>query len=287
MAKKEILMCPELKCRAEAVDEALDERSLELRRLVVRALSGSRQGHIGASMSLMEVVRVLYDDVLRFRLNEPEWVNRDRFILSKGHGCLALYAILADKGFIPEEELLKFCAFDGLLGGHPESAIPGVEASTGSLGHGLSIGVGMALYAKIYRMDYRVFTLLGDGECNEGSIWEAALGAAKHRLDNLVAIVDYNKSQAYGPTYDVLDLEPLADKWKSFGFGVCEADGHDVNALRETFSAAPLITGKPTAVICHTVKGKGISFAENNMAWHHKNKIGEAEIRSLLEALES
>jgi transketolase len=265
----------------------LDERSLELRRTIVRILEASRRGHIGAAFSLIEVLRVLYDDILRYRSSEPQWPGRDRFILSKGHGCLALYPILAEKGFIPTEELWKFCRSDGILGGHPEHKVPGVEASTGSLGHGLSIGIGFALNARYEQSDHRVFVVVGDGESNEGSVWEAALCAGKHRLDNLTVIVDYNKHQSYSSTAEVLDLEPLAEKWRSFGFAVRELDGHNVGAIETTLAGVPFETDKPNAIICHTIKGRGVPYAENNMKWHHKSKFSDEEIQSLFAALET
>ncbi|MBF0332442.1 MAG: transketolase [Alphaproteobacteria bacterium] len=263
----------------------LDARSRHLRRLVVAALEGGGRGHVGSSMSLIEILRVLYDDIMRFRPAEPGWPGRDRFILSKGHGCLAQYALLADKGFIPEGDLASFCRQQSYLGGHPERGkVPGVEASTGALGHGLPIGVGMALAARIRKEDWRVFVVMGDGEINEGSVWEAAMSAAKHGLDNLYAAVDYNKLQSYGPNAEVLPLEPLADKWRAFGFGVREVDGHDPAALREAF-AAPAEPGKPTVVICHTVKGKGIPFAEHVAEWHHKSSLKALDVTALYEAL--
>ena len=265
----------------------LDERSKYLRRLVVRGLEGGGRGHVGSSMSLIEIIRVLYDDVLRYRPKEPKWRDRDRMILSKGHGCLALYVLLADKGFIELETLDTFCRRDSILGGHPESGkIPGVEASTGALGHGLSVGVGMALAARMQRRDSRVFVVMGDGEINEGSVWEAALCAGKHRLSNLTAIVDYNKIQSAGTTREIQDLEPLADKWRAFGFSPIEVDGHDVTALRNLFRRLPLASEKPTAIICHTVKGKGIPFAENDPNWHHKAKISADVMSKLYGALE-
>ena len=263
----------------------LDERSRHLRRLVVQALEGGGRGHVGSSMSLIEILRVFYDDVLRTRSNEPRWAGRDRLILSKGHGCIALYAILADHGFFPTAELRRFCHRDGLLGGHPEAGkIPGVEASTGALGHGLSIGVGLALAARIQKRDTRIAVVMGDGEINEGSVWEAALCAGKHRLANLIAVVDYNKMQSYGPTSEVQPLEPLADKWRAFGFEAIEADGHDVARLRAAFT---LRSDRPVAVIAHTVKGKGIPFAENEASWHHKNKLPPEQIAALFAALET
>ena len=263
----------------------LDPRSRALRLAIVAAFASAGRGHLGSAFSLVEILRVLYDDVLRFDPARPRWPGRDRMILSKGHGCLALYAILADKGFFPAAELARFCAPDGILGGHPEyGKVPGVEASTGSLGHGLSIGVGMALALR--GQDRRVFVLDSDGECNEGSLWEAALHAAKHRLDHLTVLVDYNHMQSYGPTAEVLPLDPLGAKWEAFGFAVAEVDGHDPAALRTVLGRLPLRPGQPSAIICHTVKGKGVPFLEGNAKWHHKTKASEQEISALRAALE-
>ena len=265
----------------------LDARSRKLREMVIDALDGGGRGHPGAALSLIEIVRVLYDDVLRYRADEPKWTERDRCILSKGHGCLALYAILADKGFFSVEELHRQCRPDSMLGGHPEAhKIPGVEASTGALGHGLPIGVGMALAARLQERDSRIFVVMGDGEINEGSVWEAALCAAKHGLDNLVAIIDRNKLQSYGPTAEVLELEPLTDKWRSFGFAVREADGHDVESLCEGFATLPFEPGKPNLLICYTVKGRGIPEAEHNPTWHHKAQLAPEQVAELRRALE-
>jgi transketolase len=264
----------------------LDERAKHLRRVVVRMLRGARRGHVGSAFSVIDVLRVLYDDVLRFDPRNPKWPARDRCILSKGHGCLALYALLADKGFFAEPELDRFCAADGILGGHPDAnKVPGVEASTGALGHGLSIGLGMALHLRLAKSHSRVFVILGDGECNEGSVWEAAMCAGKHRAANLTAVVDYNKHQAYGSTHEVQDLEPFADKWRAFGFAVREVDGHNLGELRDVFASLPLDANRPTAVIAHTVKGRGAAFAENNMKWHHKNKVTDQEAEALLAAI--
>ncbi|MDE1145430.1 MAG: transketolase [Azospirillaceae bacterium] len=265
----------------------MDDRSKYLRRLVIDALEGGGRGHIGSSMSLVEILRVLYDDVLDVRPDDPRWPDRDRCILSKGHGCLTWYAVLADKGFFPKEELLRQCRAGAMLGGHPERAhIPGVEASTGSLGHGLSIGTGMAIAARMQKRPSRVFVITGDGELDEGSVWEAAMHAGKHRLENLVALVDYNKLQSYGPVKEVLDLEPLADKWRAFGWGVKEVDGHDVDALRAQLSTLPFEAGKPSVLICHTVKGKGFDFAEHQATWHHKARVEAPDVARMREALE-
>lgn len=264
----------------------LDERSRQFRRTIVKAIKAGNRGHVGSSFSLVEILRVLYDDVLKFDSANPRWPLRDRCILSKGHGCLALYAVLADKGFFPESELWKFCKPEGMLGGHPEyGKVPGVEASTGSLGHGLSIGVGMALNARIDKSSHRTFVVISDGESNEGSVWEAALCAAKHKLSNLVVLLDYNKQQSYGTTYEVLDLDPLADKWRAFGFAVQEVDGHSVAELRSALAATPFQADKPSIIICHTIKGKGISFVENNLNWHHKTKLSDEEMQSLMAEL--
>ena len=264
----------------------LDKRSKFLRQLVVEMVEVGRRGHIGSAMSLIEILRVLYDYFLRYRPNHPHWPDRDRFILSKGHGCLALYAVLADKGFLPLQALSTFCRSDSRLGGHPEIKVPGVEASTGSLGHGFSIGVGMALAAKIRRRSYRVAVVVGDGEINEGSIWEAAMSAAKHELSNLVVVVDYNKLQSYGLTTEVMNLEPLLEKWNSFGFCAREIDGHNVDELEKLVKLLPFHQSRPSAVICHTIKGKGFPMAENKPEWHHKSQLTDADIATLYSVLE-
>jgi len=263
----------------------LDERSRYLRTLVVDALEGGGRGHVGAALSLIEIVRVLYDDILKVRPTEPKWPERDRLILSKGHGCLGLYALLADKGFVTMDDLKKQCRPGALLGGHPEVRIPGVEASTGALGHGLPIGVGLALAARMQKRPSRVFVIMGDGESNEGSVWEACLMASKHKLANLTVLLDYNKMQSYGTVPEVLPLEPLADKFKAFGFGVAEVDGHDVAALRRTLKALPVDPAKPNAVICHTVKGRGIAVCEHNAAWHHKARLPADQAAALRKEL--
>ena len=259
-----------------------DYRSAQIRKQIVDILSCSRRGHLGSALSIVEIIRVLYDDILQYDPKNPVWPQRDRFILSKGHGCLALYVLLADKGFYPQQELYKFCTAEGILGGHPEfPKVPGVETSTGALGHGFSVGIGMALNARCDNLNYRTFVLIGDGECNEGSIWEAAMCAGKHRLSSLLVMVDYNKLQSYGAVADVQVLEPFADKWRSFGFHVEEVDGHDVAALKAKLEQFPFHSQKPGVLICHTTKGKGIDFAENNLSWHHKSHISDEDIAML------
>jgi len=275
----------DLSADTSMVRSGLDWRSIDLRQLVIDALEGGGRGHVGSTLSLIEIIRVLYDDVLRYRASEPNWADRDRFILSKGHGCLALYVLLANKGFFPIEELRRQCRAEAMLGGHPERGhIPGVEASTGALGHGLSIGIGMAIGARLKRQTHRVFVAMGDGELDEGSVWEAALCAAKHRLTGLMAIVDYNKLQSYGPKSEVQNIEPLADKWRAFGWEVEECDGHDVAALRTALGTSG--RQAPKIVICHTIKGKGLAFAEQNPSWHHKAKVEAADVARMRAALE-
>lgn len=264
----------------------LDKRSKELRKTIIEMVEKSRKGHMASAFSALEIIRVLYDDILKYKPENPKWENRDRFVLSKGHGCLALYVVLADKGFFPKEELFNFCKSGGILGGHPEIRIPGVEVSTGSLGHGFSIGVGFAINSRYEKGGQRTFVIIGDGESNEGSIWEAALCAGKHKLSNLTVLIDYNKQMTYGPTSEVQDLEPLADKWKSFGFAVMEVDGHNLDELKSALSSVPAEQDKPTAVICHTTKGKGIKFIENNPEWHYVRELTDEKILSLYKGLE-
>lgn len=263
-----------------------DHRSKLLRRYVIDAMRGGGRGHLGSSMSMVEILRVLYDSVLKFDPKNPQAADRDRFILSKGHGCLALYAILADRGFFPVSELESFCRPTSRLGGHPERGkVPGVEASTGALGHGVPIGVGIALAMRLQKNPSRVFVLTGDGEINEGSNWEALMAAAKHKLTNFTVMVDYNKLQSYGRTVDVLDLEPLVDKFKSFGFVTHEVDGHDVSALETIMKKLPFAKDAPSAIICHTIKGKGFPFAEGNPEWHHKSGMTETDIQQMYDCL--
>lgn len=265
----------------------LDSRSKELRRAVIQMVEVDRRGHIGPALSLIEILRVLYDSFLRYNPADPKWPERDRFILSKGHGCLALYSILADKGFFPKEELNSFCKPTSILGGHPERGkTSGVEASTGALGHGMPMGVGMALAARIRKQDYRVVVVMGDGEINEGSVWEAAMSASKHKLSNLTVMIDNNKLQSYGPTEEVLDMSPLPDKWRSFGFAVEEVDGHDIEQLQQLLNRLPLQQDKPTAIICHTVKGRGFSFAEGQPAWHHKSGLKPDDFAAMYKCLD-
>ena len=249
----------------------------------VKMTSRGGSSHVGAILSMADIVAVLYGGVLNVDPNDPRHRDRDRFVLSKGHAGAGVYAALAETGFFPVDKLRTHYQNGSDLSGHvSHKGIPGVELSTGSLGHGLPVGTGMAYAGKLSGGSHRVFVLLSDGECDEGSNWEAILFAAHHQLDNLVAIIDYNKIQSLAPVADTLALEPFADKWRSFGWNVRETDGHDHDQLREAFTAAAE-AGKPTCVIAHTTKGKGVSFMENTVLWHYRTARGEELAAALSE----
>lgn len=254
---------------AEADIVALRDRATTLRRHIVEMLAEAGSGHPGGSLSAVEIVTVLYfGGFLRYDPARPDWPDRDRFILSKGHGVPVQYAALAEAGYFPVDELRTLRKIDSRLQGHPVlGTAPGIEASTGSLGQGLSIGLGICLAARMDRKDYNVFVLLGDGECQEGQVWEAALAAGHYRPDNLIAIVDYNKFQLDGAIADIIDLEPLAPKWQAMGWAVREIDGHHIPQVRESFEWALRQRG-PACIIAHTIKGKGVSFMEGENAYH-------------------
>ncbi|HLB52925.1 MAG TPA: transketolase [Chlamydiales bacterium] len=239
----------------------------ELRWRIAKMISLSKEGHIPSAYSIIDIIHYLYANVLKFRPKDPSWDERDYFVLSKGHGCAALYIVLLKFGFLSEKDIDNYSLLGGILGGHPDTTkVPGAEASTGSLGHGFPTAAGIALGLKIQQKPNRVFALLGDGECNEGTIWETALVASKQNLSNFHAIIDLNGSAA-----QILPIDPLADKWKAFGWDVFEVDGHDEEALASTFrKIASSTTQKPKAIIAHTIKGKGVSFIEGHGKWHHK-----------------
>lgn len=254
----------------QTLDSAEDLAS-RIRRDVVRMTHKSGASHIGTSFSMADVLAVLYTGVLHVDPSRPNWPERDRLILSKGHGSAALYAALSERGYFPASWLDTFYQNGSKLIGHvTHGEIPGVEASTGSLGHGLSIACGMALVGKREHQEHRIFTLLSDGECDEGSIWEAVLFAGHHQLDNLVVIVDYNKIQSLGRVEDVLDLEPFGAKWEAFRWSVREVNGHDCRELSNVLESLPIEPGKPSCIIAHTVKGKGVSFMEDQLLWHYR-----------------
>ncbi len=244
-------------------------KSIQYRKKILKYVLGAKAGHTGGSLSATDILNVLYNEVLNVSQENFNSPDRDRYVQSKGHCVEALYVVLADKGFFPEADLETLCKYQSHYIGHPTRKIKGVEQNTGALGHGLPICVGMAIAGKKDKKDYRVFTLMGDGELPEGSNWEAALSAAHYKLDNLCAIVDKNGLQITAATADVMNTDPLDEKWKAFGWAVREVDGNDVAALKETFAALPFEKGKPSVIIAKTVKGKGVSFMENQLKWHH------------------
>lgn len=261
--------------------------ALQVRRDILSMTHQAQSSHVGSGLSIADLLAVLYGGILRVDPQRPDWPDRDRFILSKGHAAAAIYAVLAERGFFPRKWLDSYCQDGSRLAGHvTHHGVPGVEVSTGSLGHGLGIACGMALAAKRDRRGYRVFALLSDGECDEGSTWEAALFAPHHRLDNLVAIVDYNRIQGLGSVLEVLDLDPLAAKWKAFGWSACEINGHNLPEIERALQTVPFESGRPTCVIAHTIKGKGVSFMENQLAWHYKS-LNAVEFQQALAELES
>lgn len=232
-------------------------------------ITEAKSGHPGGSLSAVETLAMLYLEVMRHDSKNPQWPERDRFILGKGHACPVLYATMAECGYTPVDQLKTLRKLGSIYQGHPDRRfIPSLEASTGSLGQGLSVGIGMALAARMDGNPSRTYVMLGDGEIQEGQIWEAAMFASYHKVDNLVAIVDYNKIQLDGWVKDIMGLEPVGDKWRSFGWHVIELDGHDLLALRKAFAEAESTKGKPTVLIAHTIKGKGVSFMENNPKFH-------------------
>lgn len=272
------------------IHEPIETREFarRIRLNALRMTSAAGSSHIGSVFSLADILAVLYNDVLEVDPANPRWPDRDRFILSKGHAGAGVYAALAERGFFSIDKLASHYQDGSDLSGHvSHKGVPGVELSTGSLGHGLPVGAGMALAAKLDDKNHRVVVLLSDGECDEGSNWEAVLFAAHHGLEQLIAVIDYNKIQSLGPVEETIRLEPFADKWRAFGWGVGEVDGHDHKAMRSIFASMPLEAGKPTCIIAHTVKGKGVSFMEHQVLWHYRAARGDelaAAERELQEA---
>jgi transketolase len=241
----------------------------QMRREVIEMITEAKSGHPGGSLSATEILVTLFMDVLRHDPANPKWKDRDRFILSKGHCCPILYAVMAEWGYTPKDQLNTLRKLGSIYQGHPDVRfIPALEASTGSLGEGLSLGLGMALTAKLDQSPSRTYVVLGDGEIQEGQIWESAMFGAFHHVDNIVAIVDHNKIQLDGFVADIMALDPLADKWRSFGWHVIDIDGHDIPTLQKAFAEAAETKGKPTCIIAETIKGKGVSFMENNPKFH-------------------
>lgn len=265
---------------SESKIKELNKLAAEARHAMVDTLIAAGCGHPGGAFSCIDVMTALYFEILKVDPKNPKWKERDYFILSKGHSSVGLYSILALRGFFDKKLLKTFRQDDSILAGHPDrNKVPGIEMSTGSLGHGLSVGVGLALSCKLDNKKNRVFVLMGDGETQEGSIWEAAMSASHFELDNLVGIVDRNMIQIDGFTEDIMSLEPYHDKWEAFGWEVKEINGHDMNEIVSTLKSAPFKSRKPSLIISNTTKGKGISFMENKAEWHGKGLTGEhAEI---------
>lgn len=262
------------------------ELARQIRRHSLEMVSRAKASHVGGALSMADLLAVLYGEILRVKSSEPQWEHRDRFILSKGHSTVGLYATLALSGFIRLEELETYGQDGSRLMAHVSHKVPGVEFSTGSLGHGLPFGAGRALAAKRLKKDWKIFVMLSDGELDEGSNWEAILFAPQHRLDNLVAIVDYNKIQSLGSVAEVMELHPLADKFRAFRWAVREIDGHDHGQIRDALASAPWEEGRPSVVIAHTVKGKGVDFMEDKLLWHYSSPKPE-QLESALVQLEA
>ncbi len=261
----------------------LKEKARKLRMDILETIAGAGSGHPGGSLSCVEILIGLYFYKLKHDPKDPSWDGRDRFVMSKGHASAALYATLAACGYFPKEELKNYRKFGGMLQGHVYSGVPGVEFSTGSLGEGLSVANGMALGAKIKKKDFKVYCLLGDGEMQEGQVWEAAMTAAQHKLDNLCAIVDFNGVQQNGPVSKVKNEEPIAAKMKDFGWNVLDIDGHDIASVIKALDSFGSVKGKPAFIVARTIKGKGVSFMEGNPKWHGKAPDKEELSRALEE----
>lgn len=262
----------------------LKQTALNLRRNIVKMIKIGEGGHLGGSFSCIEIITALYFSVLRCNPQDPQWEDRDRFILSAGHKCLTLYSVLAEKGYFDKKLLNTYGSLDSRLPGHPDRhKLPGVEANTGSLGHGLAIGGGMALAGKLDQKSYKVYVLMGDGEIAEGSVWEATEIANHYKLDNLIAIIDRNKLQIHGNTKDVLNTEPLLEKWNSFGWQTLEVNGHDFVEILKGFESIPIKKNHPTCIIANTIKGKGLSFTENNYKYHYWKPTDEEMKKAFIE----
>jgi transketolase len=269
----------------DAMTNHVSTRALaaRLRAHAVRMTNAAKASHVGSCLSMADILAVLYGAAMRIDPARPDWDARDRLIVSKGHAAAIVYAALAESGFIEIDELKTYASNGSRLAGHVTRTVPGVELSTGSLGHGLPVAAGMALAAKRAGAAWRALCIVSDGELDEGSNWEAIQFAQHARLDSLVAIVDYNKIQSFGSVAEVSDLHPLADKFRAFNWGVHEIDGHDHAALHAALTAAPIVPTRPTVVVCHTVKGKGVSFMEGQLAWHYKNPDDDQVAAALAE----
>ncbi|HEX7812968.1 MAG TPA: transketolase [Burkholderiales bacterium] len=261
----------------------LEGQARQIRRDIWRALRAGGGGHAGGSCSAADILAALYFHRMQVRPKEPKWADRDRFVLSKGHANAALGAVLAQAGFIEDSVLDRFYGFESPFGMHPDIKVPGIEMCTGALGHGLAVAMGMAFGARLQKKSFHTFVMIGDGELHEGSNWEAAMAASHHKLSNLTAIIDFNKICQSGNVNDVISVDPLADKWRAFGWAVREIDGHDMGEVVDALEALPVDTARPTALVAHTVKGKGVSFAENTWQWHSNSVDDEILAKALAE----
>jgi transketolase len=264
--------------------EQFKDIAREIRCSILTMVKEAGVGHIGGSLSITDILVALYFKVLKINPRDPGWPDRDRLVMSKGHGAAAIYSTLAEKGFFPKEELRSFGLINSNLQVHPDkNKVPGIEASTGALGQGLSIGLGMALAARLNKKDYYTFVILGDGEIQEGQVWEAAMFASHYRIDNLTAVLDYNNVQLMGNVSEIMEIAPVAEKWSSFGWEVLEVDGHNFNQIIESLYKAKEVKGKPTIIIANTIKGKGVSFMQNTCKWHGSVPTQEEYIKAMAE----
>lgn len=253
----------------EKTIEKLENKANAIRKHIIEMISNAEGGHTGGALSIADIMAALYFYILRIDPENPEWEDRDRVVLSKGHASAAWYAALAERGYFPKEELLTFDHINSRLQGHPDmNKTPGVDMSSGSLGQGISAALGMALAARYLKKTYRAFVILGDGETQEGQVWEAAMTAAHYKLDNLIVILDYNKLQLFGQTNTIMNIEPVIEKWQVFGWNTIEINGHRINEIIQALENAVKFEGKPTIIVAHTIKGKGVSFMENKVEWH-------------------
>ena len=272
-----------IKSISDSEIKVLEEKAKHIRRLIIQMLAKAGSGHPGGSLSLTDIITALYFKQMRHNPKDPQWPERDRFHLSKGHCCPALYAVLAESGYFPMEHLWTLRKLGSILQGHPDRRTPGVEVASGSLGQGLSVALGMSLAVRIDNRASRVYCAMGDGETQEGNVWEAAMASSHYKSDNLCAIIDYNGFQIDGCTKEIMNLEPMVDKWRSFGWHTIEIDGHNMKEILAAFSEAETIKGKPAIIIAHTVKGKGVSFMENVLEFHGRAPTQEEAEKALKE----
>ena len=262
---------------------SLEAKAKEIRRLIIQMLAKAGSGHPGGSLSSTDLITALYFAVLRHNPKDPHWQERDRFHMSKGHCCPLWYAVLADTGYFPVDKLWTLRQLGSILQGHPDKRTPGVDVASGSLGQGLSVALGMSLAGRMDKLDYRVYVLMGDGEIQEGNIWEAAMASAHYKCDNLCAILDNNGIQIDGRTKDIMGLEPIAAKWQAFGWQAIDIDGHNMEQILGAFDQAKTVKGKPTIIIAHTIKGKGVSFMEGVVDFHGRAPTKEETEKALKE----